>query len=108
LLNALEPYKELVNHHKYKNNFDYHLAIYLLNRVPYLSNDSLLLVENALPFSAVSVLHYRYYTDRQAIAEELSQSPDIQSISGHGFKPFGRAQMPALDDFADGVDTMAF
>ena len=25
-----------------------------------------------------------------------------------GFVPFGKAQCPALDDYADGVDTMAF
>ena len=25
-----------------------------------------------------------------------------------GFAPFGKAQCPALDDYADGVDTMAF
>jgi len=27
---------------------------------------------------------------------------------GHGSVPFGRAQEPALHDYADGVDTMRF
>jgi len=97
-----------MEHHKYKNNYDYHFAIYMLNRVPYLTNDSLLLVENDLPFSAVSVLHYRYYDDRKALIEELKNSSDIQTIVGRELTPFGTAQQPTLFDYADGVDIMAF
>lgn len=93
---------------KYKNNYDYHLAIYLLNRVPYMSNESLLMVENELPFSAVSVLHYKYYNDRKKIVTELINNDAIQAIIGDGFVPFGDSQKPALSEYADGVDTMAF
>jgi hypothetical protein len=53
-------------------------------------------------------LHYRYYSDKTVLANELHASEDIQSVCGHGFKPFGTSQVPALDDYADGVDTMAF
>jgi hypothetical protein len=94
--------------HKYKNNYDYHLAIYLLNKVPYITNGSILLVANDLPFSAVSVLHYRHYDDLQKLVTELQTRDDIQTIVGKGFTPFGSAQMPALNDYADGIDTMAF
>jgi hypothetical protein len=108
LLRNLESYKAFIDHNKYRNNYDYHLAIYLLNRVPYLDNGSLLLVENALPFSAVSVLHYRTYNDQDAMLAELKESTDIQAIIGRGGLPFGTAQQPLLDDYADGVDTMKF
>ena len=108
LMDAFSVYEDIINHNKYKNNFDYYLAIYLLNRVPYLTNDSVLLVENASPFSAVGVVHYRYYSDKDALANELLQSVDIQCIVGHGFLSFGNTQCPALTDYADGVDTMAF
>lgn len=108
LMDACNKYADMIHHHKYKNNYDYYLAIYLLNKVPYLSNDSLLLVENALPFSAVSVLHYRRYDDKNALLQELSSSEDIQCIVGHGQTAFGAAQSPSLSDYADGVDTMAF
>lgn len=108
LFRAFEPFTYMMHHHKYRNNYDYHLAVYLLNRVPYLSNDFLLLVENALPFSAVSVLHYHYYKDKAALLGELSQSQDIQCIVGHDGIPFGQAQHPQLSDYADGVDIMAF
>jgi len=99
---------ELMLHHKYKNNYDYHLALYLLNKVPYITNESVLLVENKLPFSAVSVLHYRYYNNKQELAGELLQSGEIQCIVGHGFVDFGKAQEPSLFDYADGIDTMQF
>ena len=80
----------------------------MLNRIPYMSNESLLLVENALPFSAVSVLHYRYYNNKEELISQLTQSEDIQAIIGKGFVPFGDSQKPSLNDYADGVDTMAF
>lgn len=108
LLTAFNKYNNYSDLNKYKNNYDYHLALYLLNRVPYMSNESLLMVENDLPFSAVSVLHYRYYQDKASLIKELQNSPDIQAIIGNGFTPFGTSQQPALSDYADGEDTMAF
>jgi len=108
LLKVFHKYDDYINHNKYKNNYDYQLAVYLLNRVAYLTNGSILLIENSLPFSAVSVLHYRYYNNEQELAKELQESGDIQCIVGNDFTPFGMAQTPALSDYADGVDTMAF
>jgi hypothetical protein len=108
LLNIFSNYQDLMLHHKYKNNYDYYLAIYLLNKVPYLTNSSLLLLENSLPFSAVAVLHYRIYGQQENLAEELKNSNEIQTIVGHSFTPFGSAQQPSLTDYADGLDTMHF
>ena len=108
LLNAFNKHNEYADLNKYKNNYDYHLALYLLNRVPYMSNESLLMAENEMPFSAVSVLHYKYYDNKQALIAQLQSSPDIQAIIGKGFIPFGDSQKPALNEYADGIDTMAF
>jgi hypothetical protein len=108
LLNIFNRHNNYADLNKYKNNYDYHLAIYLLNRVPYMSNESLLMVENDLPFSAVSVLHYKFYNNKEEAAAKLERSEDIQAVIGNGFVPFGDAQKPALSDYADGVDTMAF
>jgi hypothetical protein len=108
IMKAMEFYGDYINHNKYKNNYDYYLAIYMLNQVPYLTNNSLLMVENNIPFSAVSVLHYRYYKDVKELATELEQGNDIQAVVGRGFIPFGTAQVPSLTDYADGADTMAF
>ncbi len=108
LLDVFASNKDLMLHHKYKNNYDYHLAIYLLNKVPCLTNEMILLVENDLPFSAVSVLHYRYYENKNSFAKKMAAHEDIQTIVGRGFTPFGASQQPALGDYADGVDTMRF
>jgi hypothetical protein len=108
LFDAFEPYRDFINHNKYRNNYDYYLAIYLLNKVPYLSNDCILMVENEVPFSAVAVLHYRYYEDKAALLSELGQNTDLQCIVAREAVPFGAAQVPSLSDYADGVDTMAF
>lgn len=108
LLKSLSAYEDLMTQHKYKNNYDYHLAIYLLNKVPYLTNGSLLMVENTLPFSAVSVLHYRHYDGIAILAQELETSADIQCIVGKNFIPFGEAQTPGLNDYADKIDVMKF
>ena len=108
LLNAFSRHNGYADLNKYKNNYDYHLAIYLLNRIPYMSNESLLMVENELPFSAVSVLHYRFYDDKETLIAQLTNNPDIQAIIGKGFVPFGDSQKPALSEYADGIDTMQF
>ena len=108
LLRIFNKHNDYADLNKYKNNYDYHLAIYLLNRVPYMSNESLLMVENELPFSAVSVLHYKFYDDKKKLEEELKHNIDIQAIIGNGFVPFGDSQKPELSEYADGVDTMAF
>lgn len=108
LLNVFAKYDYYSDLNKYKNNYDYHLALYLLNRVPYMSNPALLMVENEMPFSAVSVLHYKYYDNKEELAAQLAASKDIQAVTGNGFTPFGKLQQPSLNDYADGVDTMAF
>jgi hypothetical protein len=108
LLKVFNKHNDYADLNKYKNNYDYHLAIYLLNRIPYMSNESLLVVENELPFSAVSVLHYKYYDNKELLITELTNNHDIQAIIGKGFVPFGDSQKPALSDYADGVDTMEF
>ncbi len=110
LLNIFNRHNDYADLNKYKNNYDYHLAIYLLNRVPYMSNESILLVENLMPFSAVSVLHYRYYDNKEELTDILMHSEEIQAVigKGAGMVPFGDSQKPALSEYADGVDIMAF
>ncbi|MBK7762358.1 MAG: acyl-CoA reductase [Bacteroidetes bacterium] len=108
MLNAFKKYDELKHHNKFKNNYDYHLAILMLNRQYYMTNDSVILVEHDSVFSAISVVNYTYYHDRENVLERLKKSEDIQAIVGKSCIPFGDAQKPSLIDFADGVDTVAF
>ncbi|MGN7723136.1 acyl-CoA reductase [Chitinophaga sp. 22620] len=108
LLTALKKYDRLADHHKYKNNYDYNLALYLLNLSPYQTNGSLLLHESESLFSPLSVLHYGFYRNRQELEAQLRESQDLQCLVAADAVPFGQAQYPSLTDYADGVDTAAF
>lgn len=108
LLNALRKYDHYFLYHKYKHNYDYQLAIQMMGNKFYMTNDSIVLAENASIFSPVSQVNYEYYDDEVVLTEALQQDLDIQCIVGKGFIEFGKAQQPSLTDYADGVDTMAF
>lgn len=108
LLNALRKYDYFMDAHKYRHNFDYHLALLIMGNRFYMSNDAVILTENISAFSPVSQVHYEYYDGAPPAASELAASSDIQCVVGSGLVPFGAAQQPGLSDYADGVDTMAF
>ena len=107
LLQSFHRYTYFADHHKYKNNYDYNLSIQLMNNRFYMTNGSTLLVENESSFSPISQLNYSFYTARDLHLNSLKKSDEIQCISGFNL-PLGKAQEPALTDYADGVDTMQF
>lgn len=108
LLETFKKYNELADHNKYRNNYDYQLALLLLNKSYYMTNGSIILHESSSPFSPISQLHYCFYKDEQAVAASLLNNTDIQCVVGKKWLPFGRSQQPGLTDYADGIDTLAF
>ncbi len=108
MLAAFKKYSYLADHHKYKNNYDYNLALHLLNKQYYMTNGCILLIEDPAIFSPISQLNYEFYTDKISVEESLRNDNNIQCVVGHGCLPFGRSQLPAIHDYADGVDTMEF
>lgn len=108
LLKALRKYSHLADHNKYKNNYDYQLAARIINNEYYMTNETVLLIENSSPFAPIGTLHYEYYNSADEVLHKLSGNNAIQYIAGTPAFPFGRAQAPGICDFADGVDTMAF
>jgi Acyl-CoA reductase (LuxC) len=108
LLNAFKKYEYFSAHNKYKNNYDYNLALHILNKVYYMTNETTLLVENEHNFSPISQLHYNYYQSLTQVQQQLEKDDSIQCVIGNDFLPFGTAQVPKINQFADGVDTMQF
>lgn len=108
LVQAFKKYNYLADHHKYKNNYDYNLAIHILNNKYYMTNGSLLIIEDPAIFSPISQLNYEQYDDISVLKEQLRDNEDLQCIVGHDHVPFGSSQIPSLTDYADGVDTLAF
>jgi len=106
---AIFPWKDIVNHNKYANNYDYNRALWMLDRAPILENGFVVFKEEASLASPVAAVYYERYDDPRAVAEALkAQADHIQCIVGHGHVPFGAAQCPGPGEYADGVDTLRF
>lgn len=115
ILDRFEGWQHIANHNKYHNNYDYHKAIFLVEKVPHLDTGFLLLTENKALACPVSVLHYQTFEDVSVVKMELAQRADtIQCIVATeatgipGAVPFGRSQEPEAWDYADGADTVEF
>ncbi|WP_373397776.1 acyl-CoA reductase [Algoriphagus halophilus] len=114
LLDALEGYASIANHHKYHNNYEYNKSIYLVNNEPHLDNGFLILKESIELVSPISVLYYEIYDSKNDLLNKLeSIKKKIQCIVADstywgGGVSFGCAQQPEPWDYADEVDTMEF
>ncbi len=106
---AIMTQADVVNLHKYANNYDYNKAIYLMNLEEILDNGFVLLKESEELFSPLAMLFYHRYENFSEVERYLEEhKEDIQAIIGRNYLPFGVAQCPGLVDFADGIDTMAW
>ncbi len=108
LLNAFKKYNYFTNHNKYKNNYDYNLAVHILNKKYYMTNDSILLIEDESPFSPISQLHYQYYKNMNEVNESLANDERIQCVVSQKHYRFGEAQSPEICTYSDDVDTIQF
>lgn len=113
---AVESFNSIKDHYKYNNNYDYNKSIYLINGDKHFDNGFLLLKEDKNIASPLAVVFYEEYeslSDVEAYINEREE--DIQcvvsntnlQIQAPQFK-LGASQCPALDDYADNVDTLAF
>ena len=107
-------YKDIINHNKYANNYDYNRAIYLLNQDLFWDNNFVMLKEDEKLFSPLSVINFSRYETLEEVKQFLDINKDeIQTVVA---KPelglesigFGETQNPSLDTYADNIDTMAF
>lgn len=107
-------YKEVINHHKYANNYEYNRAIYLLNQDKFWDNNFVMIKEDESLFSPLSVLNFSRYSAISQVQDFLNDNVEnIQAIVAKpelGFNSigFGDAQNPDLGIYADHVDTMKF
>lgn len=109
LFDVLTQVDWVLSHTKYANNYQYHKTLLLLNQVPHFDLGNLIVSENEALVSPVGVLHVHRYSSEEELQNWLKQHEEkIQCVVGQQAIPFGQAQFPALDDFADGVNTYAF
>lgn len=111
-----EHFVDIIHYNSYKNNYDYCYTLYLLNKMKFLMNGCILLIEEKRLSSRISMLHYESYSDIGALASQIrSEADSIQCVVGRGdypeglvLIPFGSSQQPGFFDYADGIDTMKF
>lgn len=108
LLNACRKFDYFSDHSKYRNNYDYNLALLIMNNRIYMSSKSKIFLEEPELFSPISQLHYSYYDDKEIELRNLKNNDEIQCICGGGMLSFGTAQKPKLITYADDIDTMQF
>jgi len=110
---ACYDWKEIIHNNKYINNYDYNKAVYLMDNLPLLDNEFLILKEDSQLSSPIAVLFYEYYDSLPQLRKHLQTiSEDIQCVVSSNLSPgdvhFGETQKPKLWDYADNVDTLAF
>ncbi|MCO6495710.1 MAG: acyl-CoA reductase [Bacteroidetes bacterium] len=115
LFRIWQPNHELINHHKYANNYTYHKAILLMNLDKHFDTGYLIMVEREQIQSPVALLSYSYYTNKEMLRNKLNnEKENIQCIvSGNqsiinNTIAFGETQSPELWDYADGINTIVF
>jgi len=109
IISNWDCFSGLINHSKYANNYDFSKAIFLINKESFTETGYVLLREDKSISSPVAVLHYEYYNSPDQLNGQIEILRDkIQCITGHNYIPFGRAQVPYLWDYADGIDTLEF
>lgn len=114
MLDTFMPFEYVLNNNKYANNYTYNRSVALINKEEHLDTGYLLVKTNpqiASPIGTIHITHYdKYENIPMLIAENQDSIQCVVSKNGEyaGSFPFGKAQSPAIDDYADGVDTMEF
>ncbi len=110
---AIRPWEAILQNHKYANNYDYNKAVYLMSEFKILDNGFLILRQDQGIASPVGTVFFEYYKDLETVKGLIKTSSNaIQCVVAQDFLPNevapGLTQLPPLNDYADGVDTMAF
>ena len=109
LTGSWSKYKDIVNHPKYVNNYDYNKAVLMVNRQNFTDTGFVILREDSSLSSPVAVLHYEFYRDLTGLNDRIARDTEkIQCVMGHNNLQFGTSQSPCLWDYADGIDTLHF
>ena len=111
--NSIFGYKELINNHKYANNYDYNKAIYLMSEYKFLDNGFFIVKEGNEMHSPISTINFEYYDNVSILREKINLEDDniqciVSNIEFKGKVDFGETQNPSLNQYADNIDVMSF
>jgi hypothetical protein len=111
--NSIFGYKDLINNHKYANNYDYNKAIYLMSEYKFLDNGFFMIKEGNEMHSPISTINYEFYDNISHLSEKIKQQEEniqcvVSNIKFEGRIDFGETQNPSLNQYADNIDVMNF
>lgn len=115
LMQVFENYKDVINHKPYENNYLYNKSFMVMDNEGFMDTGFFMVRESDSLASPIAMLHYSYFTTKDALKQELQQRrEEIQCVVGDPeahemveVQP-GYAQHPSLWDYPDKVDTMEF
>lgn len=106
---GIVSHSDVINNHKYQNNYDYHKSLFLMNGENLWDNNFILLKKDSGLSSPVGTLYYEEYDDLVKLERKLdSESDKIQCRVGVGGFNLGAAQQPKLTDYSDNIDVLKF
>lgn len=117
LKNRFKKYSFLIDFHKYKNNYNYYHAVFQMNNINALDGGFYLLQNSKELHCPISVVNYCFYENKKEVEDFIVEKHDeLQCIVVDRFDfsreiktiPFGKAQSPEIDDYADNIDTISF
>ena len=113
LIKNFVKYKDLINHHRYSNNYNYQKTIKIMNNEAFVDGGFFILSESKLYAPPISVIYFDYYqniddvenlikTNSHRIQCVVSRANICNSIN------LGESQNPNLNQYADDIDTLNF
>ena len=113
LFEALYDFKDLINNHKYINNYDYNKAVYLMSEYKFLDNGYFILRRANELNSPIATVNYETYKNIDKLKIKLSgMSNKIQCIVSNikmdNVIKLGETQTPKLNQYADNLDVVDF
>jgi len=113
LFNAFFKHKDVINHNKYVNNFDYNKAVLLMSEEKFIENGFIILKKESKLGSPIGCLYYEEYEEINDIYNTIdNMSEHIQCVVGNFHNNerinFGFTQCPKLHDYSDKIDTIDF
>ena len=110
---AVYDWHIIMNSAKYANNYDYNKAVYIMSEFDLIENGFLMLKEDTRYASPIGTLFYEFYEDLESLKlRTKADASQIQCLVSKNFSKnevsFGATQLPKLNDYADGIDTVDF
>lgn len=114
LASSCDPYKDLIKHESYLNNYRYQKALLKTDQRPFVDFENILLCRSQEVVSPIGMLFYDHYEDQADLMKKLQiNQGSLQCVVSEqcwvpGSIDFGTAQSPDLWTYADHLDTVAF